>query len=274
MAGGTIQASTVLSMSMLSAVLVACGGGGGGSDSSAVPSDIARIECAVNDKATGKPVADASVSYQAGSKEYLTQTKASGNCTLDLPAAEVAGVNYPAASVTKPGYEPQTLLCSSLKGGSACSQDVALVPLASNVSIPLGGGTVMHLGDDLFEGAANSQFQKASDGPLVVFQIPDWADQVKSAGITKATVYLDAKGWQSDICANRISLAGDVGEPSQRGGVSPADGYWAGGRQVPFEFKVAEVGRQQAELRVVSGNCSGTTDLDDFEINRVRIEFN
>jgi hypothetical protein len=37
---------------------------------------------------------------------------------------------------------------------------------------------------------------------------------------------------------------------------------------------VAEVGRQQAELRVVSGNCSGTTDLDDFEINRVRIEFN
>jgi hypothetical protein len=30
---------------------------------------------------------------------------------------------------------------------------------------------------------------------------------------------------------------------------------------------------QRAELRVVSGNCLGGPDLDDFEINRLRVEF-
>jgi hypothetical protein len=57
------------------------------------------------------------------------------------------------------------------------------------------------------------------------------------------------------------------------GGVSPAEGYWAGGRQVPFVFDIARVGMQRAEFRVVSGNCFGTTDLDDFEINRLRVVF-
>jgi hypothetical protein len=58
------------------------------------------------------------------------------------------------------------------------------------------------------------------------------------------------------------------------GGVSPAAGYWGGGRQVPFVFAVNQIGALNAELRIVSGSCSGTTDLDDFEINRIRVEFN
>jgi hypothetical protein len=218
-------------------------------------------------------VADASVNYQAGSKEYTTQTNADGKCTLDLPAAEVAGVQYPAATVAKAGYEPQTILCIRLQGGQACEQDVKLVPLAANVSIPVGGDTVMHLGDDLFQGSVNSQFQKASDGIELSFRIADWADQVKAPGITKATVYLDAKGWQSNICDNQIALSGDAGISVLSGGVSPAEGYWAGGRQVPFVFDVAKVGTLNAELIVTSGKCSGTTDLDDFEINRIRVEF-
>jgi hypothetical protein len=92
----------------------------------------------------------------------------------------------------------------------------------------------------------------------LAFVIDDWADKVK-AGYTKATVYLDAKG--------------DAGTVALSGGNSPPDGYWAGGKQVPFEFPVAQIGMQRAEVRVSAGTCNGTTDLDDFEINRLRVYF-
>jgi len=263
--------SRAFATALLSALLAACGGGGSAQPD--VPTDTVRLNCDVADAATGAAVADATVNYQAGGTEYNTQTTADGRCALDLPATEVAGVDFPAASVIKDGYEPQTILCPKLQGGDSCTQDVVLTPLAANVSIPVGGDIVMHLGDDRFEGAANSQFQKRTDGAELSFVIADWAAKVQ-AGYTKATVYLDAKGWQSSQCLNTIALAGDAGDVTLPGGNSPADGYWGGGKQVPFEFAVAQVGSQRAELRITSGSCNGTTDLDDFEVNRIRVYFN
>jgi hypothetical protein len=266
-----IANSRRFSAALLAALLASCGGGGGG-DPADVPPNTVRLACDVADAATGAAVAGATVNYQAGSAEYTTQTNANGRCELNLPAAEVAGVPFPAASVIKDGYEPQTILCPKLQSGQSCTQDVTLIPLAANVSIPVGGDIVMHLGDDVFEGAINSQFQKKTDGTQVALVIADWAAKVQ-AGFTKATVYLDAKGWQTDRCQNLIGLAGDVAEISLPGGNSPADGYWAGGKQVPFEFTVSQIGSQRAELRISSGTCSGTSDLDDFEINRIRVYF-
>lgn len=256
---------------LLATLLASCGGGDSG-ESVAVPLDKVRLTCDVTDQATGRPVADANVSYQAGTTEFTTKTDDDGRCELDMPASGVAGVAFPAGSVEKPGYEPQTILCSKLQGGDSCASSVQIIPLADNVSIPVGGGIVMHLGDDLFEGAVNSQFQKRTDGTELVFLIDDWATKVK-AGYTKAVVYLDAKGWQTSICKNLIALSGDVGTVTLPGGNSPSDGYWGGGKQVPFEFQVAQVGTQRAEVRVSAGACNGTTDFDDFEINRVRVYF-
>jgi hypothetical protein len=255
---------------LLAALLAACGGGG--EDAVAVPKDTVRLACDVADATSGNAVSNATVNYQAGITEYTTQTNASGNCELNLPATEVAGVTFPAASVIKDGYEPQTILCPTLQGGQSCTRDVLLIPLAANVSIPVGGDIVMHLGDDRFDGVVNSQFQKQTDGAQLSFVIADWAAKVQ-AGYTKATVYVDAKGWQTDRCQNLIGLVGDVGEINLPGGNSPANGFWGGGKQVPFEFTVAQVGLQRAELRITAGACAGTTDLDDFEINRIRVYF-
>jgi hypothetical protein len=268
-----------LGTAALCALLSACGGGsdsGGSSSSSGSSSNApARLECKVLDNANGRAVAEATVNYQALNREYRTQTNATGNCQIDIAAVDVAGgVAYPAATVSKLGYEPQTILCAGLQPGGTCSQEVRLIPLATNISIPVGGDTVMHLGDDAFSGTANSQFQKPSDGLALSFPIADWAAQVGKPGVTTATVYLDAKGWESESCQNELAIVGDAGTATLRGGVSPAGGYWAGGRQVPFVFKVAEVGKLRAELKVVSGTCSGTPDHDDFEINRLRVEFN
>ncbi len=260
----------------LCGLLASCGGGGGGDgNKGGTPSDsqTARLACSVTDATSGKAIADATVSYQAKTTEFTTQTDAKGDCRIDMPAAEVVGVNFPAGTVTKTGYEPQTIICESMKAGSTCHRDVSMMPLAAQVSIPVGGDTVMHLGDDLFEGAANSRFQKPSDGTELSFPITDWSAQVSRPGVTKATVYLDAKGWQSDICENRILIAGDLGTQSLRGGVSPTNGYWAGGTQVPFVFDVAKIGVVSAELRLIAGSCNGTVDIDDFEVNRIRVEF-
>jgi hypothetical protein len=270
-AGRGRAAPRLCGIALMAALLSACGGGDGDSAPD-VPRDTVRLDCKVSDQASGNAVAGAGVNYQSGSTEYATTTDAAGRCTLDLPATEVAGVAFPAASVEKPGYEPQTLLCSKLQGGSTCAGNVHLVPLADNVSIPVGGGIVMHLGDDLFEGAVNSQFQKKTDGAELAFVIEDWAAKSR-AGYTKATVYLDAKGWQSSQCENRVALSGDVGTVTMRGGDSPTGGHWAGGKQVPFVFAVARVGAQRAEVRIIAGACGGTTDLDDFEINRLRVYF-
>jgi hypothetical protein len=270
----------VFGLAALTLVLASCGGGGGGGDGgnggagNPGGSATARLECKVTDFATGKPVAEATVNYQAKTQTFTTQTNANGNCLMDMPAAEVVGVQYPAGTVTKSGYEPQTILCEALRAGNSCYQEVSLIPLATNVSIPVGGDTVMHFGDDDFEGSSNSQFQKPTDGAELVFPIADWATQVKASGVTRAVVYLDAKGWQSDICRNQISITGDVGTQTLPGGVSPPEGYWAGGRQVPFEFDVAQIGPLNASLKITSGVCSGTTDIDDFETNRIRVEFN
>ena len=268
----------VLGMVALSALVAACGGGGGG-DSGSVSSSIARLECHVTDT-SGKAVSGATVTYQNQVKAYTTTTNDNGNCRIDMPAAEVGTVKYPAVTVTKDGYEPQTGICTEIRPGTTCEVQMApLRLLGANVSIPVGGDTVWHLGDGAFEGSNNSQFQKATDGLQLEFPITDWADQVKkmnAAGqaVTTATVYLDAKGWQSDVCRNTIALSGDAGTQTMDGGVSGAEGYWTGGTNVPFVFSVAQVGLAEGKLVLVSGECRGTTDRDDFEVNRIRVVFN
>jgi hypothetical protein len=254
-------------------LIVACGGGLG-SDDGEVPPDVARLDCLVTDASTGKSVPNARVDYQAKTTSFSTTSNPDGSCQLNIPATEVAGVVFPAATVTKPDYEPQAILCRSLKAGDRCVQEARLVPLADNIAIPVGGDTVTHLGDDQFEGSINSQFQKATDGSVGVFPIAEWSDKVRLAGVKTATVYLDAKGWQTNFCKNLIEIVGDAGTATLPGGVSPSAGSWGGGRDVPFVFSIADVGMLQAQLRIAAGECNGTADLDDFEVNRIRVEFN
>ena len=281
---GLNAASRLYSALAISGLLAACGSGGGsGSSQPAAPSDTVRIACQVSNAATGSPVAGATVNYQTSdtagtNKAYTTTTNPDGSCTLDLPASEVAGVTFPAASVTATGFEPQTILClTPLQGGQTCNQNVGLIPLAANVSIPEGGDVVMHVGDDRFGGTINSQFQKKPDGAELNFKINDWDKQVGKAGITKATVVLDAKGWQTTIapgCKNVIELVGDAGQKmTLPGGDSSANGMWSGGHQAPFVFEVAQVGTVSATLRIAAGTCGTSTDLDDFETNRIRVYY-
>jgi hypothetical protein len=102
-----------------------------------------------------------------------------------------------------------------------------MVKVASDISIPVGGDTVWHPGDEQFAGGANDLFQKSpdtttllgtdpsDDKPYLEFSIPDWAAKVHAGGYTKATVTPDIKGMQTAICANNaVALAGAAGTPT------------------------------------------------------------
>jgi hypothetical protein len=160
-----------------------------------------------------------------------------------------------------------------------------MVKVASDISIPVGGDTVWHPGDEQFAGGANDLFQKSpdtttllgtdpsDDKPYLEFSIPDWAAKVQAGGYTKATVTLDIKGMQTAICANNaVALAGAAGTPTQPGANSPVDGSW---KRESFDFLVADVGALSTNARIVvtTGKCDVTNDFDDFEINRLCVEF-
>lgn len=281
-----ITFTRLLGAAAVSTLVAACSGGGGGgsSDGSVVPSDIFRITCTVVESVGGVevPVDNASVIFNANSTSYNTQTDANGKCALNVAAvdAETASgvtLTFPAASVTKAGYEPNTILCANAKTGTSCDQKVVLVRITSNTSIPERGDEVMHIGDDVYRGEINSQFQKTSDGVSVDFRISDWGTKLASnPSWTKATVVLDAKGWQTTIapvCNNTIAIVGDGGGSQVLpGGDSSADGQWT--LFNAFVFDPALIGRSSpATLRITSGTCGGTPDIDDVETNRIRVYF-
>ncbi len=114
------------------------------------------------------------------------------------------------------------------------------MPLAANVSIPEGGDVVMHVGDDLFGGTINSQFQKKPDGAELNFKINDWATQVGKAGITKATVVLDAKGWQT-IDGSGLQERDPAGRRRRHGDASRRrfTGQWQLGRRPSSAVRIS-----------------------------------
>jgi hypothetical protein len=276
-----LEFSRLLGLAVIASMITGCGSGGSSDDDVPLPpSGMVRIEGDVT--SSGTAVSDATVNFQTTddsgkNTEYTTITGSNGKFTLDMPLKPVNGVDFPAGTVTKEGYEPQTLLCQGFtEKVVTCKADIRLIRLAENTSIPVGGDMVWHIGDSNYQGQANSKLQKkAPDGAVLEFEISDWAAQVAKNNITKATVVLDHKGWQTKICPNNaIALVGDVGTVSRAGGNSPDTGEWGGAFQedVPFDFQVSKVGSLRAKVRISAGACIGT-DLDDFEINRMRVYF-
>jgi hypothetical protein len=269
----------------LSTLIAACGSSGGDDDDAAggglvVPSDTFRVTCTVIDTAAAL-VEGAVVTFniEGINPSPSTTTGADGKCVpLDIKAADVTGLTQVAASVIKAGYEPGQFTCPVTTGGTTCNGAVALRPLATNTSLPGNGDVVTHIGDGIFDGTINSQFQTDAVGLSADFPIADWATKLQAnPGWTRATVVLDAKGWQTTIaptCKNTIAMvdSGGVVKQSQPGGDSSATGEWSSST---FDFDVATVGTSgPVTLRITAGTCNTPAkDVDDFETNRIRVYY-
>ncbi len=280
----------LLSAVAFSTLIAACGSGGGdsgddagggGGGGSAATVDF-RVTCTVIDKATLLPVQDAAITFKIEgiNPSPGTTTGPDGKClALDIKADGVTGLTQVAASVVKAGYEPGQFTCPSTTGGATCQGDVPLVPLATNTSLPGNGDVVTHIGDGIYRGTINSQFQTDAVGLSADFPIADWGTKLQAnPNWTRATVKLEAKGWQTTIapyCKNTVEMvvdngSGEVVKQSKDGGDSNLDGSWS---QSTFDFDVATVGTSgTVTLRFTAGSCD-TGDFDDFETNSIRVYY-
>jgi hypothetical protein len=118
---------------------------------------------------------------------------------------------------------------------------------------------VHHVGNDRFEGAINSQFQRRSEGVTwtATFQL----NETQATGFRDAELILLCKGVQA---ANIITINGR--RISQRLSSAPSDGSY-GEFTIPIEVRLLRAGEN--EITIESSDSLG--DLDDFEFVNVRI---
>lgn len=209
----------------------------------------------VTSAATGAPLAGALVRADlADGIPVAAYTGPDGRYELFFPEMPA----HFALTASHPEALPKTenVASAALRAGDMVL-DFALEPRARDRIVLEPVPDVHHLGNDLFEGRINSQFQKPSEGRRfeVTFEIPG------DAALRRARLTMMTRGVQ---CAHPIRINGTE---VARLGNSPANGSF-GRFAAAFDAAVLHVGVNTLELR--STTCAG--DLDDFEFVNVQIQ--
>lgn len=216
------------------------------------------LEGRVIDGETGKSIADATIRIDVSGQAALeVVTDWSGRFKVELPALPD---NF-AVSASKSGYLPHSrnVEANSVRGRSR-KLNFRLQRETEKVVAIEDAPEVHHLGNDAFEGAINSQFQRESEGVAFVTMFDLSSDQLSSAA-QGAELELLAKGVQ---CPHKIRINGRLLDT--RLDQSPADGSF-GAFTTPIPVDVFRPGENTLEIRAVS--CRG--DLDDFEFVNIQL---
>lgn len=206
----------------------------------------------VTDKKTGRPLARTTVRFdRAQGKPLVAVTRDDG--TYELVLSDIPESFAVAAS--QAGYQPEALNLRSVDvKGKTHRLDFALRVANEDVIVVENDPVVHHLGNDQFEGVANSKFQRRSEGSSFesVFTVTVENSQKESA---RPAVTFLAKGVQ---CPPQVRINGHL-VPSNKE-VTPDDGTY-GTMVFPFDRSLLKVGKNQISIWATS--CQG--DLDDFE---------
>lgn len=219
---------------------------------------IGRIEGRVRDSISGNPLANASVQLDLLDSSPLTSvTDTEGRYAMEIPRMPD---NF-AITASMSGYVPssQNVPVRRLRRG-VLAVDFALEPITSNVLAMDATPDVHHLGNDRFEGAINSQFQKQAEGVGFAAQFDIAPGQMPSEAAV-AELRLMAKGVQ---CPPRIDVNGR--RLRYEFEESPADGGF-GEKAIRFEARLLKEGANTIEISTTA--CRG--DLDDFEFVNVQV---
>lgn len=212
----------------------------------------------VTDAETKTPLADVTIRFDQAQGPALTAVS-NADGTYELPVAETPD-NF-AVTATHDGYVPESRNVSGAQvRGRRLRLDFTLRAANESVVAVEDEPEVHHLGNDLFEGVINSQFQRKSEGAMLVGEFPLTASQAPPH-LVRVTVSMMVKGLQ---CPPRIAINGAL---LPRHAVrSPEDGSF-GEAIVPVDPSLLREGENQISVQAVS--CTG--DLDDFEFVNVQI---
>lgn len=212
----------------------------------------------VTDAATGRGLAGTVIRFDRDrGTPVVTRTDARGNYELALPDTPDSF----ALTITRAEYLPvaRNLSAREVRGKSR-RVDITLSPLSGNVIALEDRPEVHHLGNDQFEGSANSRFQRRTEGAERTFRFNVTEAQLRSPA-SEAAVTLMAKGIQ---CAPDLRLNGRKLDTLRQ--FSPDDGTY-GTVVWPFDLRWLTPGQNTLIIRATDCN----DDLDDFEFVNVQI---
>ena len=212
----------------------------------------------VTDADTGKPLAGAMILIdQADQPDLSASTQASGNYRLGLTELP----DNVAVTVVRPGYLPESrnLRAADVRGKSS-RLNFALRPATESVIPVEEAPEVHHLGNNVFAGEINSQFQRKAEGTVVSARFPITKEQLQGKHAA-ATVTMLVKGMQ---CKPILRVNGVV--LTQPNTISPGDGSF-GTFMVRFNPSLLFVGNNHISVQTTESDG----DLDDFEFVNVQI---
>jgi hypothetical protein len=208
----------------------------------------------------GNPLADVNVVVPLGQRTLNTRTDTTGVFDLALPAGELP-TNF-LVLLTRDDLLPQGFNVNT--GGNECvtlpEVNARLEPATTRFLVIGGADTLLHLGDDAFQGSINSQFQKSTDGIMFEDTFTLTPEQRDAENVE---LRLLAKGLQEP---NPISVNGqEIGVLNQ----SDTTGQFSELTfTVPTSVLTANNTLQISSFYDVSGD-----DYDDFEFARLVLAF-
>lgn len=208
--------------------------------------------------AEGKPIAGAGVRLDSSGRDAASAvTDADGAFRLQ-PADPP---EFAAVSASASGFVPQSLNVArrALEAGDV-TLEFALAPLSDRVIALEARPTVHHLGNDRFEGRVNSQFQKRSEGVVLVMEFDVTQQQLEQAG-RRSKLMLLTRGVQ---CSHPVWVNNQLLDATLD--ASRPDGSF-GEQRISFATRLLTVGRNALMIRAI--DCAG--DIDDFELVNVRV---
>jgi hypothetical protein len=214
----------------------------------------------VTDASSGQPLAGATVRLDLSSTSgaLVAVTDSAGRYALALPRLPA---EFVALSASKDGYTPSTTNVAAAEAANAqVTRNFVLAPQQSNVIAIEAEPEVHHLGNDEFEGAINSQFQKQSEGLTWQAEFT-LGPQHLPPQASSARVSLMVKGAQAQ---NSISINGR--RLATRMNRAPRDGSFGEfTAEIPIHMLVEGINT----MTVRSSNSE--VDYDDFEFVNVQI---
>jgi hypothetical protein len=230
----------------------------------AAPADEVRAESilkgVVTDRKTGRPVPRTTVRFdRIQGKPLLAVTRDDGTYELILPDTP----DMFAITAVQADYLPEARnIRSSDVKGKTHRVDFTLRTAAEDLIAVENNPRVHHLGNDQFEGVANSKFQRRSEGQTFTQTFTVAAENSQRPFQSPVVTFL-ARGVQ---CPPLIRINGRLLRATD--GLSPADGAY-GPLEFPFDSAMLKPGLN--EISVTAATCQG--DLDDFEFVNIQIRF-
>lgn len=219
---------------------------------------IGLIRGRVTDDRSQQPLSGAKIQLDLPDDlTVIAVTDADGRYTLHAPQVP----DHFALTAAKAGYLPKSLdVPADRLRGRTLEVDFSLQPASEFVIALEKDPIVHHLGNDLFEGRVNSQFQRQSEGTRFRITFDVSAEQL-TPQFTRARVEMMAKGVQ---CPHQIRINGR--RLTRRMVDSPADGSF-GVFTAPFDAAILKPGENTLVIR----NVPCRSDIDDFEFVNIQI---